>query len=60
MPPRAGTAITACSTVPAVAGQPEHRGGAGTPLLALPGLTDTWRAWTPVLGALEARHEVPA
>jgi pimeloyl-ACP methyl ester carboxylesterase len=39
---------------------PEHHGGAGTPLLALHGFTDTWRAWTPVLPALEEHHEVLA
>jgi len=46
--------------VEAVTVAPEHRGGAGTPLLALHGFTDTWRAWTPVLPALEARHDVLA
>lgn len=39
---------------------PEHRGGRGTPLLALHGFTDTWRAWTPVLPALEEHHDVLA
>ncbi len=39
---------------------PEHRGGSGAPLLALHGFTDTWRAWTPVLPALEAEHDVLA
>jgi len=38
----------------------EHRGGSGTPLLLLHGFTDTWRAWTPVLDALEAEHDVLA
>ncbi|HEU4656376.1 MAG TPA: alpha/beta hydrolase [Capillimicrobium sp.] len=39
---------------------PEHHGGSGTPLLLLHGFTDTWRAWTPLLGALEEHHEVLA
>lgn len=38
----------------------QHRGGAGTPLVLLHGLTGTWRAWRPVLPALEAEHEVLA
>lgn len=37
---------------------PSHRAGSGTPLVLLHGFTDTWRAWTPVLPALEARHDV--
>jgi pimeloyl-ACP methyl ester carboxylesterase len=35
-----------------------HRGGTGEPMMLLHGFTDTWRAWTPVLAALEARHDV--
>lgn len=35
-----------------------HWGGEGTPLVLLHGFTDTWRTWTPILPALEARHEV--
>jgi alpha-beta hydrolase superfamily lysophospholipase len=35
-----------------------HRGGAGTPLVLIHGLTASWRAWQPVLGALEAEHDV--
>jgi pimeloyl-ACP methyl ester carboxylesterase len=35
-----------------------HRGGEGEPLVLLHGFTNCWRAWTPVLPALEARHEV--
>src|SRR5216683_2461332 len=35
-----------------------HRGGAGEPMVLLHGFTDTWRAWTPVLAALEAHHDV--
>lgn len=38
----------------------EHHGGSGTPLLLLHGFTDTWRAWTPLLGELERHHEVLA
>lgn len=39
---------------------PFHRGGAGTPLVCLPGFTDTWRTWELVLPALERRHDVLA
>jgi pimeloyl-ACP methyl ester carboxylesterase len=35
-----------------------YKGGSGEPMLLLHGFTDTWRAWTPVLSALEARHAV--
>lgn len=35
-----------------------HRGGSGEPLLLVHGIGSTWRVWKPVLGALEARHEV--
>lgn len=37
---------------------PSHRGGSGPPLVLLHGFTDTWRAWTPLLPALEAEHDV--
>jgi pimeloyl-ACP methyl ester carboxylesterase len=37
-----------------------HRGGNGTPLVCLHGFSDTWRAWAPVLDALEAEHDVLA
>jgi pimeloyl-ACP methyl ester carboxylesterase len=37
-----------------------HRGGSGTPLLLLHGFTVSWRAWKPVLLALEVVHEVIA
>ena len=39
---------------------PQHRGGSGTPLVALHGFTDTWRTWELVLPALERRHDVLA
>src|SRR4051794_38975985 len=32
--------------------------GSGEPMVLLHGFTDTWRAWTPVLPALEAHHAV--
>jgi pimeloyl-ACP methyl ester carboxylesterase len=35
-----------------------HRGGSGEPMLLVHGFTDTWRAWTRVLAALEEHHEV--
>jgi pimeloyl-ACP methyl ester carboxylesterase len=37
-----------------------HRGGHGSPLVLLHGLTGTWRVWSPVLEKLEAKHEVVA
>ncbi len=37
---------------------PAHRGGSGTPLVLLHGFTGTWHAWEPIIGRLEARHEV--
>lgn len=39
---------------------PFHRGGSGTPLVALHGFTDTWRTWELVLPALEREHELLA
>ncbi len=35
-----------------------HRGGRGEPLVCIHGFSDTWRAWRPLLPALEARHDV--
>jgi pimeloyl-ACP methyl ester carboxylesterase len=35
-----------------------HRGGSGEPMVLLHGFTDTWHAWTPLLPALEAHHDV--
>src|SRR3954447_17734893 len=39
---------------------PQHRGGAGEPMVCLHGFTDTWRTWELVLPALERRHDVLA
>lgn len=37
-----------------------HRGGSGTPLLLLHGISVTWRTWKPVLPLLEQHHDVIA
>ena len=37
---------------------PFHKGGEGEPLVLLHGFTDTWRAWRPLLPALERHHAV--
>jgi pimeloyl-ACP methyl ester carboxylesterase len=37
-----------------------HRGGTGTPLLLLHGMSVTWRSWKPVLPILETHHDVIA
>ena len=39
---------------------PSHRGGSGSPLVCVHGLTDTWRTWELVLPALEREHDVLA
>jgi pimeloyl-ACP methyl ester carboxylesterase len=39
---------------------PQHRGGAGTPLVLLHGFTDTWRTWDLVRPELERDHDVLA
>src|ERR1035441_566443 len=39
---------------------PGHRGGSGSPLVCLHGLSDTWRSWELVLPALERHHDVLA
>ena len=39
---------------------PLHRGGSGSPLVCLHGLTDTWRSWDLVLERLEQEHDVLA
>jgi pimeloyl-ACP methyl ester carboxylesterase len=41
-----------------MSGSAAHRGGSGTPLVLLHGLNASWRVWRPVLGALEAEHDV--
>src|ERR1700722_14608468 len=38
----------------------EHRGGRGSPLLLLHGITATFRVWEPLFSALEEQHEVIA
>jgi pimeloyl-ACP methyl ester carboxylesterase len=35
-----------------------HRGGTGTPLLLLHGITAIWRAWSPIIPHLEPHHDV--
>ncbi len=37
---------------------PYFAGGSGEPMVLLHGFTDTWRTWTRVLPALQARHSV--
>lgn len=37
---------------------PSHRGGKGSPLLLLHGISATWRAWSPVMPLLEPHHDV--
>ena len=39
---------------------PRHRSGSGDPLVLLHGFTNTWRAWLPVVPALEQRFDVLA
>jgi len=39
---------------------PQHRGGSGSPLVLLHGITDTWRTWELVLPMLERHHDVLA
>jgi pimeloyl-ACP methyl ester carboxylesterase len=36
----------------------QHRGGSGEPLVLIHGIGSTWRVWTPIIEALERRHEV--
>lgn len=45
---------------PPVVPPPYHRGGVGTPLVLLHGMTSSWRAWRPILPMLERHHEVYA
>ncbi len=39
---------------------PSHRGGSGSPLVLVHGISDTWRTWELVLPELERRHDVLA
>jgi len=39
---------------------PSHRGGSGTPLVAIHGFLDAWHRWELVLPALERRRDVLA
>jgi pimeloyl-ACP methyl ester carboxylesterase len=38
----------------------QHRGGSGEPLVCIHGIGSTWQVWSPILPALEARHDVLA
>jgi pimeloyl-ACP methyl ester carboxylesterase len=38
----------------------QHRAGSGEPLVLIHGIGSSWRVWTPILEALERRHEVLA
>jgi pimeloyl-ACP methyl ester carboxylesterase len=38
----------------------QHRGGSGEPLVLVHGIGSSWRAFTPILRSLEARHDVLA
>lgn len=40
--------------------EPWYRGGKGEPLVLIHGFATSWRAWRPVLPALEERHDVLA
>ena len=53
---RAGS--RAGAAVPRLPLTPIHRGGTGSPLLLLHGVTAFWRAWSPVLPYLEPHHDV--
>lgn len=39
---------------------PTHRGGSGSPLVLVHGISDTWRTWELVLPVLESHHDVLA
>lgn len=45
---------------PAVTPPPYRRGGEGTPLVLLHGMTSSWRAWRPIMPMLERHHDVYA
>jgi pimeloyl-ACP methyl ester carboxylesterase len=44
--------------IPSLELTPVNRGGSGSPLLLLHGVTSIWRAWSPVLPYLEPYHDV--
>jgi pimeloyl-ACP methyl ester carboxylesterase len=48
------------AVIPVLELTPSHRGGTGTPLLLLHGITAIWRAWSPILPHLEPHHDVIA
>jgi len=52
-----GTTVSAERITADTAG---HRGGSGTPILLLHGISVTWRTWKPILSLLEPHHDVIA
>lgn len=54
--------IVAAGRLPTVRGpcSHQHRGGSGEPLVLVHGIGSSWRAFKPILGALERQHDVLA